>query len=1383
MKKYYNLLLLGVALIFMHHLIIAQTQAIIVDTTITTDYEFYPFSSISTIQGLGFSGSVTLNSDSSLVRLIYIDGNNKEWLLMEAYPMITNDYTVNYFNFSDETRYLDNNPTSSILVEIIDANINIDTLICSTVHVMNTGLLNEQAKYNNDIAKADAINTYNKLHNLRWVVDYNDIVGKWYFDKKRMFGDKYNTLGFEYYHGGIFETVFTQTPNIQTNLVPYFDWRSRHNANVEGTPYYDGNEDYATGWISPTKSQGVCGSCWAFSTTATVEAVSNLYYNISNLNPDLAEQELISCLYDDNCQDGGYPTSAFQYIIDNGIDNEDCFPYDPLNADNIDCGDPSHCQIPDYHTTIENYDNVNDDDIDNILIKLITKGPLQITHYFPGQGSHGMSLIGYSYIDQNSEILWLVENSWGTTWGDHGVGWVKRRYQDLNPKAVITPVTIVNYNPDDSPARQWYDRDGDGVYWWGIGEKPADCLGNAYNEDCNDDDPALGGYDENYNCKCLMPYRFDPLVINNNTIWWGDDQLIDCDIEIESGATLTIHNIVKMTDNARIIVKRGAKLIVDGGTITNLCTNRWKGIEVWGTSNLPQDESGAQGVVELKNDAVIENAVTAIETVKRSNANYVTQTYYREYSGGIVTINDATIKNCVTGVRFWTYPYGSNYDYATLQQTENLSTIKNTRFIVDEDFLSFPTTALFNSMIYLDGINGLSLESVIFENDQQSFYDFDKRGYGIYANNSTFNLSKDTNDNIIDNFNYGIYSISSGYLNGFTSIHETVFNNNKTAVYISYPDNGANPVEILFNEFNTPSGGSVNDKYTGLYLNNTSSFIVEENSFTGDISTFNTPAVTYGIVVNNCGENDNTLFNNTLNGFDKGIQAQDINRGQDGSGLQIKCNDYTHCEYDTRVLGHTPVLPEYGIADNQGSGGNDTKDPAGNTFTYKNTPSYNDIFNNTNKLTYWYHYHDGGFNIKPESYSEDLVFPNTDENQGFQYSKSGSCPSHYTQQNSFDETASRSLLSSSQAVCDTLQNQLNILIDGGNTDSLTYAVQNSTPAGLMIIRQKLLSASPYLSDTVLLSVAYKENVIANAILTEIFVANPQSTKSNKILSAIDQRDTLLTQNQYNQITAGKLIAGAKEILESELAAAYGQKEFATKNLFTSWYRDSVPDVTDSIINILQNSNELGAKYALMDKYLSLRDTISAKTVYQSIDNNFDLNSTQYNYWLNYNSWLNYRTEQIKNEKYVGDPDSLQLTSLYNLYYNADNMLKAKIRNLLLFADTLSYDEPYLTADTTSKSAKVVWRPVGKTTAIDKPLVYPNPANGYVIIDYSGLNAGDQLPLIKIRNGSGIVVQSYLVQNNLGFKVIDTHTWKPGVYTVSITGNGKLYGTSKIVVLH
>ncbi|MBK9461163.1 MAG: hypothetical protein IPN94_17455 [Sphingobacteriales bacterium] len=39
-----------------------------------------------------------------------------------------------------------------------------------------------------------------------------------------------------------------------------------------------------------------------------------------------------------------------------------------------------------------------------------------------------------------------------------------------------------------------------------------------------------------------------------------------------------------MGEDKKIVVKRGAKLIVDNGTITNTCGARWGGIEVWGNT-------------------------------------------------------------------------------------------------------------------------------------------------------------------------------------------------------------------------------------------------------------------------------------------------------------------------------------------------------------------------------------------------------------------------------------------------------------------------------------------------------------------------------------------------------------------------------------------------------------------------------------------------------------------------------------------------------------------------------------------------------------------------------------------------------------------------------
>jgi len=764
---------------------------------------------------------------------------------MEAYPLITNEYNVIYSEHCDETCYFDENLTGSIVAEIIDASVTVESLIYSTVLRSQASDLREQAKYSSDMNKVNTINQYNTANNLRWIADYNDIVGKWYFEKKQLLGEKFNYMGFDYYHTGIYETVFTIINPVTTNFPNYFDWRNRHDANLPDTPYFDNDDTFNTGWISPIKDQAACGTCWAFATTASVETVSNLYFNIPDLDLNLSEQELFSCVYNYGCIRGGFAHYALNYIRDSGIDNEECFKYESPYY--IDCNSPEHCADPEYVTNISGYLEVDDSDLNNILESLITNGPLIVS--VDMNGNHFVSLIGYYYDEQNSQIYWLIENSWGTdSWGDNGVGWVVRNYSSLVPYSIVTPIIVNFANPNNNPDITWDDADGDGIFWWGIGDMPVLCPGNPYNPDCNDNNPGIGGYDANYNCLCIMPYQPEPIVIDNfDQTWSGDDQYIDCDIEIESGYTLTIQNTIKFTDNARIIVKRGAKLVVDGGYLTNLCNNMWKGIEVWGTSNLPQDEYGVHGIVELYNGAVIENALIGIDIVRKSNPNNIPQVVFNEYSGGIVYAHDVTIKNCKTGIWFWPYPYA-----AGSFQENSFSTFTNVEFIVDQDYIGHDVNEAFNAMIYLNQITGIVFNSITLSNQNylNGSVESELLGYGIYANNSGFKLCKEIDNNIIENFNYGIFSVASQETNNFISIKETDFVKNNTGIYFSHPVNTTSPSEIVFNNFDINPQYKT-DNASGIYLDNTISFHIEENSFAGNYAgLIDGATVTYGIVIN-----------------------------------------------------------------------------------------------------------------------------------------------------------------------------------------------------------------------------------------------------------------------------------------------------------------------------------------------------------------------------------------------------------------------------------------------------------------------------------------------------------------------------------------------------
>lgn len=182
-------------------------------------------------------------------------------------------------------------------------------------------------------------------------------------------------------------------------------------------------------WLTSVKNQGSCGSCWAFSVIGTVESVYKIERKNSSLQPNLSEQDLVSCSGAGSCK-GGYPSRAANFIKNEGVVAEDCFPY---TAKDVPCTRCSNWQFK--LAKIRDWWWVTTSTADkNAIINAIQDGPLSFYmevysdfyHYTGGiyeptpsatkEGGHAVVLAGYN----SNENYWICKNSWGENWGEKG---------------------------------------------------------------------------------------------------------------------------------------------------------------------------------------------------------------------------------------------------------------------------------------------------------------------------------------------------------------------------------------------------------------------------------------------------------------------------------------------------------------------------------------------------------------------------------------------------------------------------------------------------------------------------------------------------------------------------------------------------------------------------------------------------------------------------------------------------------------------------------------------------------------------------------------------------------------------------------------------------
>lgn len=225
------------------------------------------------------------------------------------------------------------------------------------------------------------------------------------------------------------------------------------------------NIDWRTraGVLTPIKSQGQCGSCWAQSAVSVVESAIAIRTN--RTAKPLSVQQLVSCDTADLGCDGGNPLTALQYLSNYAVASEKSYPYD---AAVFAAGTP----VPACDTALQSekfppvkevatYESGDEEGIMRALLSgpvtaLVDASTWQFYDgtkiVYPASGckgdvdslDHSVVIVGVGTLD-NGERYYIVRNHWDKDWGSQGYIFLAAGLNTCGIALQVSEITLASH--------------------------------------------------------------------------------------------------------------------------------------------------------------------------------------------------------------------------------------------------------------------------------------------------------------------------------------------------------------------------------------------------------------------------------------------------------------------------------------------------------------------------------------------------------------------------------------------------------------------------------------------------------------------------------------------------------------------------------------------------------------------------------------------------------------------------------------------------------------------------------------------------------------------------------------------------------------------------
>lgn len=837
--------------------------------------------------------------------------------------------------------------------------------------------------------------------------------------------------------------------------------------------------------------------------------------------------------------------------------------------------------------------------------------------------------------------------------------------------------------------------------------------------------------------------------IENNTTWHEDMNLF-CTLVIEPGATLTVKNTLRVFGNHKIIVKPGARLIIDGGVVTSQCDNLWQGIEVWGNRNLhqyPINGNYFQGLLVLKNGAVIENAREAVVLFNPNDGSGGYQT-----SGGIVQATDAVFRNNKRSAQFISY-----HNYHPLQPSQERNNASFFTRCTFELTQSLAGNNVFSDFVTLWDVRGVAFTGCTFQNNGPVPATPAASGRGIYSHNAHYLVGPfcptlactNPQPSVFKNLRVGVWAAQVGGNRSF-SVTGSQFQHCQVGVVNDGVSN-ARIQQNLFLPGSHPAGYSF--IHTGLALLNTiTNYTVSHNQFLEAPNPVSQLSI--GIWNYHTGISDKTILNNTCQQLFIGMHAEGLNRNPLNitQGLDFQCNTHLQGDYDFFVTDGPQQVNGFGIRPSQGS----NQSPAGNKFSNNgNVPPFGD-FNNSSSTHITYFYKANAFSEDPQDISPNISKSVTSSNNLL----CTTVPS-----SGFNDISQQLLaFSSYNQQYQTWKNLLSSLIDGGNTPGIKNRIHTAPVNETLILRQELLSKAPYLSDEALKEAADRTELLPEAILFELLLANPNALQSGKLMQHLRNKAQPLPEWMLLILEAAKGQVTLRTLIESAVSYYGALRSHAIRDIIT-WYEEN-----DSLYNETEvrgwyaQYQHYQADMAVIESFIKQGLFAEAQSFMQSVPYTYTLSDWEKADWENYTAFMEFYISVLQSGKKEHRLDTAAIQTLQQL---ADNPLpytgSARARAWLNFFYGYDYwTDPYLPVETSMKTASVSTTN-GALREID---VYPNPCADWMSFSYCFADITNDI-ILQVFNTQGTLVWKEQLTSPCGVKVIETSHFQPGLYTYLI----------------